>query len=269
MSTAAIVGGSIAAAGIGAGSSISAANTQADAANKATETQAQEAQNALDYQKQVDAQNRANQAPWLNAGQSAVSTLSGLIPQMNAANANYPAFQAPTADQARQTPGYQFAMQQGLQGVQNSAAARGDLLSGNTLAATEKYGQGLADSNYQQTYNNALGQYQQAYNQFQNQQNGEFNRYAALAGYGQTAANQLSAQGQQSAQNAGNISINLGQQVGNNLQNAAAATASGYVGAGNAINSSIGNIGQYLSLSQLLKGNSGSNPYGDLLTPTS
>lgn len=50
-------------------------------------------------------------------------------------------------------PGYGFAMDQGLQALNRSAAAGGMLASGNTLAAATQYGQGLAN----QEYNGWLG----------------------------------------------------------------------------------------------------------------
>jgi hypothetical protein len=169
-------------------------------------------------------------------------------------------FQAPTAAQAAQTPGYQFALQQGQQALQNSAAAKGGLLSGNTAEALDQYSQGLADSNYQQTYNNALGQYQSAYNQFQNNQANTYNRLAGLAGTGQTAAGQLNSAGQSAAANIGNISQTAGQQIGQSAQNAGAATASGYAGVANALNGGIssatGSAQQGLLLSSLLSNNS-------------
>lgn len=54
------------------------------------------------------------------------------------------------------TPGYQFALQQGLRGVQSSAAAKGTLLTGGTLKALQGYGTGLADQTYQSSVRNAL-----------------------------------------------------------------------------------------------------------------
>lgn len=169
-------------------------------------------------------------------------------------------FQAPTAAEAAATPGYQFQLQQGEQAIDNGAAARGGLLSGNTLNAENAYGQGLAASNYQNTYNNA-------FNTFNSNQANQYNRLASLAGVGQTAASQLNSSGQAAASNIGNISQTAGQQIGQSAQNAGAATASGYVGAGNAINSGIGSATgsaqQGLLLSQLLNNNSNPayNPY--------
>ena len=54
----------------------------------------------------------------------------------------------------RSTPGYQFAFNEGLRGVQSSAFAKGTGLTGGTLKAIARYGTGLAD----QTYNTAVNQ---------------------------------------------------------------------------------------------------------------
>lgn len=256
-----VIGGGLASAGIGAGASLSAAGTQANAAENAQQLQAQEAQNALNFQEQEFATQQANEAPWLQQGQQAVSQLGQLAGPGGLQPWNQQ-FQAPTAEQAAQTPGYQFQLQQGEQALQNSAAAKGDLLSGNTGAALEQYGQGLASTNYQQVYNNALTQYQQSYNQFQQNQANQFNRLASVAGLGQTAAGQLGQTGQAAAQNVGNISLTSGAQQGQDIQNAAAAQASGYVGTANAIGGGIGNIGQYALLSQLLGQQGGFNEFG-------
>lgn len=232
---------------IGAIGSNLAAGTQANAANAATAAQQTDQQASLAEQKREFDLNQANQAPFLKAGQGAVTQLSDL---MN--NGGFPSwdktFSAPTADQARQTPGYQFALQQGEGAIENSAAARGGLLSGNTLNAEQQYGQGLADTNYQQVYNNALQQYQQGYNQFQQNQSNQFNRLSTLAGGGQVAANQLGAQGQAASQNIANINSSAGQQIGQSLQNAGAATASGYVGTANAFGGGLSNISQLMML---------------------
>ena len=57
----------------------------------------------------------------------------------------------------RNTPGYQFALSQGAQARERSAAARGGLNSGNTLAALEEYGQGVADQGFQEYLQNVMG----------------------------------------------------------------------------------------------------------------
>lgn len=49
----------------------------------------------------------------------------------------------------RQTPGYQFAFDEGMRGVNASAAARGNALSGAAIKAAARFGTGLADNTYQ------------------------------------------------------------------------------------------------------------------------
>lgn len=86
------------------------------------------------------------------------------------------------------SPDYQFALQQGQQGVDRDAAARGALYSGGHTADVLKFGQGLAS----QQFNNYT------------------NRLASLAGVGQTAANELGAYGQNTANSIGNLMTNAG-----------------------------------------------------------
>ena len=165
-------------------------------------------------------------------------------------------FQAPTAAQAAQTPGYQFEVSQAEQALQNSAAANGDLLSGNTLQSTEQLANNLASTNYQQVYNNALGQYQMGYNQFENNQANQWNRLASIAGVGQTQVNQLGGQGTAAAGNTSNLLLGSGQQIGKNLVNAGNATATGYANAANAYGgmaTNLGNLGQLLPYYQMMQ----------------
>lgn len=248
-----VVGGGLASAGIGAAASTSAANTQANAATTAAQLQYQAQQNALNQQMQMFGVQQANQAPFLQAGQAAVGTLAKDVMQPGGPFQPWTGqFTAPTAAQAAQTPGYQFALQQGLGALQANAAARGTLLTGGTGQALEQYAQGLASNTYQQTYNNALTQYQTAYNQFQQNQANLYNRLAGLSGTGQVAANTL---GQQAGQMAGlgtQTYLQGAAQQGQSLQNAAAATASGYVGAANAGAGAFSNLGNYLTLYGLM-----------------
>jgi len=56
--------------------------------------------------------------------------------------------------QMQNDPSYQWALQQGMQGVDRSLAAKHQTASGNALTELTQYGQGLAS----QQYNNRLGQ---------------------------------------------------------------------------------------------------------------
>lgn len=89
------------------------------------------------------------------AGYGGFGSASGGAPSFAGPNTIQP-FTAPTAEQAAQMPGYQFALTQGLQALQNSAAAKGGLLGGATGKALEDYGQAAAAQQYQNVYNQAL-----------------------------------------------------------------------------------------------------------------
>ena len=138
-------------------------------------------------------------------------------------------FEAPTDVTMQNDPGFQFRLQEGIDALQNSAAARGGLLTGATAEALTRYGQDYASGEYDKVYGRALGEYQQAYNIFEQNQAKKFNRLASMSGMGQTAAGQLSSAGQAAAGNVGGILMSSAGQIGNSLQNAAAARASGYV----------------------------------------
>lgn len=165
-------------------------------------------------------------------------------------------FQAPTAEQARQTPGYQFLLDQGTQALQNSAAAKGDLLSGNTMAGMTQYGQGLADTTYNETYNRALQGYQTNYNTFKQNQADIYNRLAAMSGTGQVTAQQLGSTGAQTANSMASLLGNSASSIGNTVMQGTN-TASGYnTGAANAYGNTLSGLGgtamNSMILSQLL-----------------
>ena len=66
-------------------------------------------------------------------------------------------FQAPTAEQAANEPGYQFAVGEGRKAIENSAAAKGLLNSGGTLTDLMGYGQKMGAQNYQSAFDRAWG----------------------------------------------------------------------------------------------------------------
>ena len=195
-----------------------------------------------------------NIAPWLQAGKQSINTLANILnPGPGGLLAPFSEqFQAPTAAQAAQTPGYQFALEQGQNAIENSAAARGGLLSTGAAKTLDQYSQGLASQTYADTYNRALAEYQQNYNIFQGNQTNQFNRLASLSGIGQQAATNLGGQSNQASQIGANIAGTIGGQVGGSIQNAGAATASGYAALGNAFGSAGSNISQYALLQQLM-----------------
>jgi len=85
----------------------------------------------------------------------------------------------------RNTPGYQFNLTQGLKATQNSAAARGLGISGAALKGASTFATGLADSTYQNQFNNANINQTNAYNRLKGLiDTGE----SAAAGQGQIGA---------------------------------------------------------------------------------
>lgn len=161
-------------------------------------------------------------------------------------------FQSPTDVTEQNDPGYKFRLQQGSDALQNSAAARGGLLSGATAKALSDYNQSAASNEYSNVYNRQLQNFDTNYNVYNNDQNTLFNRLQALSGGGQTTAGQLSASGLTAAQNAGNISLTSAGQIGQQLNNAGAATGSGYINGANAINGGISSATNSLSTLALL-----------------
>lgn len=148
-------------------------------------------------------------------------------------------FQAPTIAQAQQAPGFQFGLQQGEGALQAGAAANGSLLTGGTQNALDQYAQNYADTNYNNVYNQALQTYGTNYNVWANQQASEYNKLAGLAGAGQQTAQTLNTEGLTSTGQIANTLGQTGQNIAGQNTNAAAATASGYVGAGNALGGAI------------------------------
>ena len=255
--------GSVGAAAIGAHAAGSAANAQSNAADYAANLQKQEADQALAFQKQQWETQQQNMAPWLQAGKQDLATLQGQLPNLSAPFTQQ--FQAPTNVTEQNDPGYQFRLQQGLQMLDNSAAAKGGLLSGNTLQGEQNYAQNYASNEYGNVYNRAFQQYQNQFNIDAANKARAFNDYASLAGLGQTTAQQLGQQGQAAANNVGNIDLTTGAQQGADLQNAAAARASGYVGGANAwsgaLSGGTNNLMDLILLSQMNQGgNNGAWP---------
>lgn len=178
-------------------------------------------------------------------------------------------FIAPTAaEMEANDPGYQARMQMGEQAVQQSAAARGNLLTGGTANALNQLGQDYASNEYGNYYNQALNAYDTNFNAYNTGQANQFNRLAAMSGMGQQAAGTLGSLGQSAASGVSNNLLSTGQMVGNDYQNAAAANATGIYNSANAMNGMIGGItgaiGNLSNLSFLQSLGGGSNPYQTL-----
>lgn len=172
-------------------------------------------------------------SPYLQTGATGTNALAGYV--------NNP-FQAPTAAQAEATPGYQFQLQQGLQGVQQQLGATGGGASGGELKALTQYGQGVASTYYQNAFNNALSAY-----------NTNVNTAEGAAAQGLNATGQTN----QAAENFGNQyaanTINAGTYAGNTgLNTAMYGSNLGYSGA--TYNAGLGEQGAQASANMGLQG---------------
>lgn len=147
-------------------------------AHQAADAQAQASQAAMAEQQCQYNQTRQDQMPWLTAGQNALAGQQAVL------HGDYSGFQ--------NSPDYAYALQQGLQGVDRSAAARGSLYSGGHQADLVNYAQGLAMQNL----------------------NNYWNRLAGMSNAGQAASSHLASFGQNYAANMGNQLNNAAQARG-------------------------------------------------------
>ena len=116
-------------------------------------------------------------------------------------------------------PSYQFRLQEGIDALDASAAARGMVQSGAQQKAITEYGQDYASQEFQNAYNRALTDYT-------TQQNAMLN----LANLGQGAAAQTQSAG-----------ATMGSQVSNALTNQGLAKAQGIAGGATATNQALEN----------------------------
>lgn len=228
--------GSLGGAAIQSHEAGNAANAQSAAAQQAAAYQKQQAENSTGFQNAEWNQAQNNIAPWLGAGRAALGELSGLTstPGQGLLAGFDKQFQAPTGATEQNDPGYQFRLQQGMSALNNSAAAKGNLLSGNVLQAQQKFGQDYASNEYGNVYNRAMQDYMNQFNIFNSNQSNQRNRLAGLAGAGQNAATTLGGLGQNAANNIAGINMEAGKLVGQDYTNAGNAQGTGYINSGNA-----------------------------------
>jgi hypothetical protein len=142
--------------------------------NKAAKAQQKGADAATAEQARQFDQSRADQQPWLQAGQQALT-------QQQALNSgDFSSFY--------QSPDYAFARDQGLQSLERGAAARGGFMGGGADADRMNFASGLASQNYGNFYN----------------------RLAGMSNTGQGTATNLGNLGANYANNMGNLAINQG-----------------------------------------------------------
>lgn len=141
----------------------------------------------------------------------------------------------------QEDPGYAFRLSEGLKALDRQAAARGGLISGAALKASQRYGQDMAS----QEYGNA-------FNRYQINRSNQLNPLMSITGYGQTATNTLGGYGSQYATGAANTMSTAAANQVNALGAAGQSRASGYVGQANALTGTASNLGNLYMQNQFM-----------------
>ena len=237
-----------------AGTGIATGVMGAKAAGKAATQQAAGQQSAIDETRRQFDVSQANSQPFMEAGQQSIGMLMDAIKSgkfgMGSAGAAPADFKAPTLEEVQQTPGYQFAAQQGSKGILQASAAGGGGISGGTSKALQGYQTNLANTTYGDAFSRAMQAYQ-----------------SQLAGYGTRLAANAQEFGQMfaPAQLGAGATANLNQ-IGGNASSTIAqlmagigsTNAAGTIGGSRQItsgmNSAANSISQSLLLAKLLGG---------------
>lgn len=211
------------------------------ASNMAADKQSKAAGKAADQSAEAAAQIREDLTPYNDLGQQAINPLWAAMGYT--VNPDGTVGINPSAtlqqqfsfnpDDLASTPGYQFALNQGLRSTNNALSAQGLGLSGAQAKGLSSYATGLADQTYGNQFNRALStyntNYQVAANNVANLQN--------LLNTGQNSAAQTGQAGLAAANNAGNY-----------LTQAGNAQAAGITGTANAVNNGVNNYMLYNAL---------------------
>ncbi|MBL7545621.1 MAG: tail fiber domain-containing protein [Bdellovibrionaceae bacterium] len=129
--------------------------TGAKSTQRAIDAQRDATTQANNTMRDIYNQQRADMEPWLQAGTSALSSLSN-----NDFMNNW-----------QTDPGYQFRLDEGNKAINSAAAARGNAMGGATMKALTRYGSDYASNEYDKVYNR------------------NNNRLSMLAGFGNNASN--------------------------------------------------------------------------------
>jgi uncharacterized protein YukE len=191
---------------VGAGSAI----TGFLGSRNASRAQQRAARDAQAYQQQMYNQTRADQQPWMGAGQRAIGSLEAFMRGDGGRRFQLSDFQ--------EDPGFQFRRDQGEQSINRNALARGRFNSGSALKELQTYNSGLAS----QEFGNAFDRWRAGNNDI-------FDRY-----------NTISEAGRGSAGTVANAGMNAAGGISNAIQGEGNARSAGIVGGTNALINGMG-----------------------------
>jgi hypothetical protein len=195
-------------------------------ANSARQAQGQATGQANQLLQTNLASNQAQLDPWKQAGTDALGRLNSLLGVSG----------KPDTSAVSSMPGYQFGLDEGLKGVERSAASRTGTLSGAATKAIDRYSQDYASTKF----------------------NDYTDRLMNLAGMGQGAAGSMAGYG-----------ANAGNQQAANLTNMGNAAAGANIANANQWNNSLQGIIRTISNKQLIDQIRGKNDEENTLKPKS
>lgn len=207
---------------IAAGASLLGGFLSADAAGDAADTQAGAARDATALQREQWQQQRADNAPRMEAGNRSLARLQELLGITGTGPRSL------SATDVMSEPGYQFGLDQGQKALERQANARGMRNSGAAMMAAQRFGNDYGTTKYGD-----------AWNRLQGERTNQFNQLASVAGMGQVASNQVGAAGSQFANAAGN-----------NLMGAANVRGAAGMGAANTIGNTVNQLAGWYANNQ-------------------
>lgn len=245
--------GALAAAGGGVASSVIGSKASSNAAQQ----QAAGQQAGIDETRREFDIAQANSAPFVQAGQQSIGSLMDALKSgkfgVGSTGAAPAEFKAPTLEEVQQTPGYQFAAQQGSKGILQASAAGGGGISGGTSKALQGYQTQLANTTYGDAFSRAMQAYQAQLAGYgtklaANQQ--EFNQLLAPAQLGSGATTSINNTGTAAASNIAQLMASIG-------SSNAAGTIGSATSVANGINSATNGINQAMLYAKLFGKTSG------------
>ena len=237
--TAALAGATAIGGGLAYLGSQNAADAQRDAAAQSAAVQREMRDKSIAAQREMFDIGRTDLAPYREGGVTAQNQLMQMLGIGGDKTAQGYGRYAKDFGMSDFTtdPGYQFRLEQGMRALNASAAAKGMGMSGANIKGAIDYGQ-----------NKASDEYTNAFNRYQTNRAAQLDPLFKLYTGGQASAAGSAAQAGALGANLGNTYSNLGTNLGKAATDAGAATAGGYVAGGNAINSTIGSLGnQYMN----------------------
>jgi len=146
-------GASLPLTALSTGANVVAGIQESRQASKASNTLQEGGREAIGLLGGVHDQQRADLAPYMAAGQQGVAQMSQMA-NLKPSDLNAMAFM---------DPGLQFRLDEAQRMVENSAAARGNLLSGGTAKDLTKYAQGAASQEYANAFDRAFATSNEAF----------------------------------------------------------------------------------------------------------